>query len=81
MLTDGWTDGRTEWGIAIALSQIGWLGAKKTYYMDRIANCGKNQKQLYQILNSLLKRSCEQDLPDHTSEGQLVDKFNTFFCG
>ena len=29
MLTDGRTDGRTEWGIAIALSQIGWLGAKK----------------------------------------------------
>ena len=28
MLTDGQTDGRTEWGIAIALSQIGWLGAK-----------------------------------------------------
>ena len=32
MLTDGRRDGRTdrrtEWGIAIALSQIGWLGAK-----------------------------------------------------
>ena len=28
MLTDGQTDGQTEWGIAIALSQIGWLGAK-----------------------------------------------------
>ena len=27
--TDGRMDGRTEWGIAIALSQIGWLGAKK----------------------------------------------------
>ena len=25
--TDGHTDERTEWGIAIALSQIGWLGA------------------------------------------------------
>ena len=25
---DGQTDGQTEWGIAIALSQIGWLGAK-----------------------------------------------------
>ena len=31
MLTDGRTDGRTEWGIAIALSQIGWLGAKIAY--------------------------------------------------
>ena len=28
MLTDGRTERRTEWGIAIALSQIGWLGAK-----------------------------------------------------
>ena len=27
--TDGRTEGRTEGGIAIALSQIGWLGAKK----------------------------------------------------
>ena len=30
MLTDGQTDGRTEWGIAIALSQIGWRWAKNT---------------------------------------------------
>ena len=53
--------------------------SKKTYYMDKIENCGKNQKQLYQILNSLLKRSCEQDLPDHISDSQLVNKFNGFF--
>ena len=26
------TDGQTEWGIAISLSQIGWLGAKKHIY-------------------------------------------------
>ena len=25
------TDGQTEWGIAIALSQIGWLGAKNRF--------------------------------------------------
>ena len=31
MLTDGRTDGRTELGIAIALSQIDWQGAKKIY--------------------------------------------------
>ena len=53
--------------------------SKKTYYMDKIQNCGKNQKQLYQVLNSLLKRSCDQDLPDHTSDSQLVNKFNGFF--
>ena len=47
MLTDGQTDGqtdrRTEWGIAIALSQIGWLGAKN--YSNEIAmseRCGKS---------------------------------------
>ena len=32
--TDGQTDGRTEWGIAIALSQIGWLGAKDSFYVE-----------------------------------------------
>ena len=47
--------------------------------MDKIANCDKNQKKLYQILNGLLKRSCEQDLPDHVCETQLVNKFNSFF--
>ena len=26
------TDGRTELGIAIALSRIGWLGAKHIFY-------------------------------------------------
>ena len=35
--TDGQTDrridGRTEWGIAIALSQIGWFGAKNMEYL------------------------------------------------
>ena len=34
MLTDGQTDGRTEWGIAIALSHIGWLGAKNVDSVD-----------------------------------------------
>ena len=53
--------------------------SKKTYYMDKIANCDKNQKKLYQILNGLLKRSCEQDLPDHVCNTKLVNKFNTFF--
>ena len=43
--------------------------------MDKIRNCGKNQKELYQVLNSLLKRSSDQDLPDHISES----KFNSFF--
>ena len=55
------------------------IQAKKTYYMDKIANCDKNQKKLYQVLNGLLKRSCDQDLPDHACGTQLVNKFNSFF--
>ena len=48
MLTDGRTDRRTEWGIAIALSQIGWLGAKKynmtiLLYMPLAKTTFKNQ--------------------------------------
>ena len=31
MLTGGRTDGQMDWVIAIALSQIGWMGAKNYF--------------------------------------------------
>ena len=53
--TDGRTDGRTEWGIAIALSQIGWLGANETCQGDlSIAHISEGKIQT--ALN-LIKRS------------------------
>ena len=50
MLTDGRTDGRTEWGIAIAINQIGWLGAKICFMRQPIDIAPITQKELSIIL-------------------------------
>ena len=53
--------------------------AKRQYYADRIADCGKDQKQLFRIVHGLLKTKGPEVLPKHDSDQELADSFNEFF--
>ena len=55
--------------------------AKETYYVSKIEQCGSNQKQLFVILNELTNKKRSPTLPEHSSEEELVEKFNSFFIG
>lgn len=53
--------------------------AKRQYYTDRIANCGRDQKQLFHIVHDLLKTKNTTVLPKHSSDQVLADAFNDYF--
>ena len=53
--------------------------AKETYYMDKINQCGNDQKKLFSILKELLCNKEDSCLPDHQSESELSERFNGFF--
>ena len=52
---------------------------KKTYFVNKIQECGDDQKKLFDIIEHLLHRKAKEALPDHTSELELAKQFNTFF--
>ena len=53
--------------------------AKKDFYADKISECGKDQKQLFKVVNSLLHKPTETPLPSHDSEIELANRFAKFF--
>lgn len=53
--------------------------AKRQYYTDRVAKCGNDQKQLFQLVQGLLKTKGTQSLPKHDSDQELAESFNQFF--
>ena len=69
MLTDGQTDGQTEWGIAIALSQIGWLGAK-TSLMIQMYFQGNQTKKSFILFFSLIHNEITWCVPDFLQKGR-----------
>ena len=55
------------------------LAAKRDYYTDKIASCGSNQKQLFDITKSLLGVSCHAQLPSCVSPNDLAQRFSNHF--
>ena len=56
------------------------IHAKKAYIKDNLTRHKNNPKQLYKIMNSLLKHeSTSPILPDHQDYSELVECFNTYF--
>jgi exonuclease III len=55
--------------------------AKSAYYCSQIADCGKDQKQLFHIVNGLLKRGKSNSLPTHTESEELANQFADYFTG
>ena len=55
------------------------LAAKRDYYTDRIASCGSNQKQLFNITKSLMGVSCHAQLPSCVSPNDLAQRFSNHF--
>ena len=53
--------------------------AKETYYTDKINQCGDDQKKLFSILKELMHNKPNNSLPDHQSECELTERFNSFF--
>ena len=53
--------------------------AKSSYHCNKIAECEKDQKQLYQIANTLLHRKPVKILPSHTSEVDRANGFADYF--
>ncbi|KAL3856604.1 hypothetical protein ACJMK2_011339, partial [Sinanodonta woodiana] len=50
-----------------------------TYYSNKIASDGQDQKSLYKITKHLLGASDEDVLPSSTSSKQLAQDFSNFF--
>ena len=55
------------------------LTAKRNYYSDKIASCGTNQKQLFNITKRLTGLSCKTQLPLHVSSNDLAQRFSNHF--
>ena len=53
--------------------------AKKDFYAHKISECGKDQKQLFKVVDSLLHKSKETPLPSHDSPEELASRFAEFF--
>ena len=53
--------------------------AKKEYFSTLIHNCGTDQRKLFGVVNQLLSRDKQLDLPNHISMQSLCDDFGNFF--
>ena len=52
--------------------------SKRIYYNDKIINCEKDQKKLFEVINDLMSRKEKTKLPSG-SLLELVNAFNKFF--
>ena len=54
--------------------------ARKCYYSEKIKECGKDQKSLFQVTRQLLGEAKDIKLPSHKNSKQLADSFCNFFA-
>ena len=52
---------------------------KSNFYLNKIRDCNKNQKDLFKIVNSLLHRKKDKRLPSFTDAFSLANSFSFFF--
>ena len=55
------------------------LAAKRNYYSDKIASCGSNQKQLFNITKSFMGVSYHAQLPSYMSSNDLAQRISNPF--
>ena len=55
------------------------LETRQVYYNSEIKKNEKNQKELFRIVDRLLHRRGEPQLPSHDSAAELANRFATFF--
>ena len=55
------------------------MRSKRTYYSDKIAECGNSQKCLFRITKNLMGHKGEIILPSCSSDEYLANKFSDFF--
>ena len=55
------------------------LAANRNYYTDKIASCGSDQKQLFNITKSLMGVNCHAKLPSFVSSNDLAQRFSNHF--
>jgi hypothetical protein len=53
--------------------------SKKTYFSNKIAECGCSQKDLFRITKNLMGQKGEIILPSYSSGNDLANKFSDFF--
>lgn len=53
--------------------------AKANHYLDKVAACGRDQKQLFQITKDLLNGPTETSLPTNIKTHKLPQEFSDFF--
>ena len=63
-----------------ARNEVSYLNeqSKRIYYNDKINNCEKDQKKLFEVINDLMSRKEKTKLPSG-SLLELVNAFNKFF--
>ena len=55
------------------------MRSKRTYYSDKIAECGNSHKCLFRITKNLVGHKGEIILPSCSSDEHLANKFSDFF--
>ena len=55
------------------------MRSKRTYYSDKIAECGNSKKCLFRITKNLMGHKGELYLPSCSSDERLAYKFSDFF--
>ena len=53
--------------------------AKRSYYSDKIQECGRDQKHLFRLTKTLMGQNGESPLPRHPSTQQLTEEFSAYF--
>ena len=55
------------------------LESKQIYYNSKITEANGNQKELFCVIDKILKPQPEPQLPSHDDASELADRFATFF--
>ena len=55
------------------------ISTRQTFYNEKIQTCAGDQKALYSVLNKLLHRVTETQLPVHDCPSELANRFAIFF--
>ena len=54
--------------------------AKTNYYTDKVMACGKDQKSLFKVINTLLSKDNSSLLPTYSSLEEAFEDFAQFWC-
>ena len=55
------------------------MRSKRTYYSDKIAECGNSKKCMFKIIKNVMGHKGEIILPSFSSDEHLANKFSDFF--